>query len=331
MRKRYRIEEIGLILLYLGLGFVSALVWVRLVTEGLHFYQALLPEAQGRFEFLNQWHQKMISGRAPAPNQYRILTPWLVENLVLRLSPRADIYGAYMAVRAAFVGLTLICFDRYLRTWFSPGAAAGGTLCLAAIIPFTYYAHFQESDPLNLLFTVLAFLLIVRRRDPWLIPVVILASLNRETAILIPAVYLLARWGEAPAEKVVSNATLLAGCWAAVFVGLRVLYGTRPGYTPLIQWPGNVASGMPTLFAVVLFGVLWVLPWLAPKDAPPLLRRSLWLVPPFVLIHYLVAVVEEVRLFLPLAPIVIPLSWWVLFPDARQRPAAPPARARARG
>ena len=97
------------------------------------------------------------------------------------------------------------------------------------------------------------------------------------------------------------------------------------------MWDQNLTSFLLTLFAFLLFGVLWVLPWRAMKEAPQLLRRSLWLLPPFVLLHYVVAVVQEVRLFLPLAPIIIPLSWWVLFPEAHlhMTAATTPARAGA--
>lgn len=328
MKTRVRMEEVALVVLYVGLGIISALLWHRIVTHSLRFLPYLVPEAQGRLELMANWHSQLVSGQAPAPNQYRILTPWFVEYVVSRLLPGLTIYGAYAVARGLFVGLALICLDRYLRTWFSRGAAAAGALFLAAVIPFTYFFLFQESDPLNLLVIVLAFLLVVRNQDRWLAPLVVLGTLNRETALLVPAVYALGRWGETRPRTVVLHTALLTACWALVFAGLRVGYGPRAGYTEAVMWAGNVASGLPTLFALLCFGVVWVLPWLAPKDAPPFLRRARWLVPPFVLLHYIVAVVAEVRLFLPLAPILIPLSWWVLFPEARQRAAAVRGAAR---
>ncbi len=330
MKKRAGIGEIALVLFYAGLGFASALLWFRLLTSGMKFLPYLSPDLQAQVPRLDQWHQDMVSGAAPAPNQYRILTPWFVEYVLLRLAPGASVYGAYMVARALFTGLTLWCFDRYLRAWFSRGAAAAGALCLAAVIPFTYFAVFQESDPLNLLVVVAAFWCLTRKRDACLIPLVLVGTLNRETTLMIPAVYALARWGEEPGRKVALHTALLTLCWAAVFGGLHVGFGPRANYTEAIMLRQNLASFMPTLFAFLVFGVLWVLPWLAPKEAPALLRRSLWLVPPFVALHYIVAVVQEVRLFLPLAPILIPLSWWVLFPEARLTATAPPKAAARR-
>ena len=332
MKNRARLEEIALALCYLGLGLASAILWVRLLTNRLEILPALPAEIQSKIMLLQDWHRQMIAGTAPAPNQYRILTPWLIEHAILPLDPSMDMYSAYMWVRALFTGLALIFFHSYLRVWFSRGLAAAGTLALAAIIPFTYFPVFQESDPLNLLFIVLAFVCVARKKDLWLLPLVLVGTLNRETTLLIPAVYALSRWGEQSPRKVAAYTALLTACWGLVFVGLHLRYGNHTNYTNQIMWSQNLSSGMPTLFAFLVFGVLWLLPWLAPKDAPVFLRRALWLVPPFVALHYIVAVVQEVRLFLPLAPILIPLSWWVLFPEARPevKPAAVSARAGAR-
>ncbi len=333
MKKRYPPQELALLLLYLGLGVGSALLWHYLMTSGLK-YVDLLKQFQVPLNadaFLDTWHDKMLAGQAAAPNQYRVLTPWLVQYLVQPLHLTGTIYGAYAVLRGLFVALTLWCFDRYLRTWFSRSAAAAGALCLAAVIPFTYFAVIQESDPLNLLVIVLGFLAIARKHDAWLFPLMLVGTLNRETTLLLPAVYFLARWKEEASGKVILRTVLLAACWAVVFAGLRLRYGHHANYTEQIMWGQNVASALPTLRAFIFLGVLWILPWLAPKDTPVLLRRTLWLVPPFVALHYIVAVVQEVRLFLPLAPILIPLSWWVLFPEARTEAKAPaPARAGAR-
>jgi len=325
-KARHSIQETGLVLLYLGLGVASALLWYRIITYRLQFVPYLQLPPGLSVPQLENWHREMIAGQADAPNQYRALTPWIVQYLVLPLNLWATIYDAYAVVRALFTGLALLAFDRYLRQWFARGAAAAGALCLAAVIPFTYYAVFQESDPLNLLVLVLAFICLGRGRDVWLFPLVLIGTLNRETTLMIPAMYVLTRWREERTGKVLLRGALLTLGWAAVFGGLHALYGARPAYAEAIMWGKNLRSATPTLYALVLFGVLWALPWAAPKEAPALLRRGRWLVLPFLLLHYVVAEVREVRLFLPLTPIVIPLSWWVLFPEAVLKPT--PERGR---
>ncbi len=265
---------------------------------------------------LPQWHVDMITGCAPAPNQFRPLTPWLAEGIRLVI-PGQSLFYAYMLLRGIVTGVGLFAFDRYLRAWFTPAAAAAGALALAAIIPFTYYRVVQESDPLNLLVIVLAFLFLARGRDLWLLPLVLVGTLNRETTAMIPAVYLLARWREQPARQVIWRTALLAACWAAVYFGLVALYRWRAYYCETVMWPRNTAAFLPTLQVIMVYGALWVLAVLGAKRGPLMLRRAIWLVPPYIALHYVIAMVNEVRLFLPLAPIVIPLSWFVLFPEAR--------------
>jgi len=315
MRDRSSARRAGTVLLYLGLGAASALLWARVVES----YR------------LPSWHTEIICARAPSPNQYRVLTPWIAHLLLPLVSTWAAFpyIAAYFAVRAAATGLALLLFDRYLRTWFAPAAAAAGALALAAIIPFTYYPAVQESDPINLLVLIAAFWALANNRDALLFPLVLVGTLNRETTFLVPLAYLLARFGTQPAKRVALRTAGLAGCWVGAYGGLLVSYGVHRGYTSTVKVFENLASWVPTTFALLFFGVLWVLPFLALKLKPPtLLQRAIWLLPPFVALQYLVGVVQEVRLFLPLAPIVIPLAWWVLFPEAANQARPPGTRGR---
>ncbi len=292
-------REAGLFLLYLGLGLCSGSVWS---------YIANLPA-------LPDWHQQMIGGTAPAPNQFRPLTPWLAEWLRLIL-PGHNLYLSYLLLRGLVTGVTLFVFDRYMRVWFAPAAAAAGALALAAIIPFTYYRVIQESDPIALLMVTLSFWALARERDLWLIPLVLIGTLNRETSALIPAVYFLSRWRERPAKELAWRTAVLVAAWALVYFGMIAVYGWRPYYCDTVMWPQNIQSVYPTLQLVLVYGAIWVLAALGARQAPAMLRRTIWLVPPYIALHYVVALVNEVRLFLPLAPILIPSSWWALFPEA---------------
>ncbi len=300
-------RDVGLGLVYIGLGLASAWVW------------SLLADVQA----LPRWHMEMVLGQAPAPNQYRPLTPWLANGLASVLAggvtqPTLALFYAYMLLRGVVTGIALLCFDRYLRMWFSGAAAAAGALCLAAILPFTYQRVVQESDPINLLAFVLAFWWIAKERDLLLIPLVAVGTLNRETTAMIPAVYLLARWGERPLREIAWKTAAIGGAWVVVYGALRLGYGGREYYCDVVMWSQNWSAWIPTVRVLLVFGALWVLAFLgAGAGGPAMLRRALWLAPPYVALHYVVARADEVRLFLPLAPIIIPLSWWVLFPETR--------------
>jgi hypothetical protein len=255
----------------------------------------------------------MIGGQALAPSQYRPLTPWIAEAL-RHVLPTDYVPLPYFVARALITSLTLIYFDRYMRTWFSRGVSAAGAFCLAAILPFTYFKVIQESDPLNLLVFVLAFWAIAVRRDLLLIPLVLVGTLNRETTAMIPVIYALARWRQIPLRTLIVRTVILIACWAAIYGGLRLAYGMREYYTDVFMLQRNLGNWLPTAHVLLVFGAIWILAVFGRSRGPAMLRRTLWLLPPFLVLHYVVAMVMEVRLFLPFAPVLIPLTWWVLFP-----------------
>jgi len=304
MKSSSGIRAVGLFLLYLGLGVCSASVWARLAD----------------LDSLGDWHAGMISATAPAPNQYRPLVPWLAE-MLRGLLPGHNLVTAYSVLRALVTGSTLYLFDRYMQSWFAPPVAAGGALALAAILPFTYQHVVQESDPINLLAFILAFWAMARGRDLLLIPVVLFGTLNRETTAMLPAIYLIGNLGVKPFREVARRTALLGFCWCLIYGGLRLFYGHRSYYSDVIMWKSNLISWYPSRAVFLLFGMMWVLSLFGARSGPVLLRRTLLLLPFYVALHYVIALVNEVRLFLPWAPVVIPLAWFALYPtDARLQP-----------
>ncbi len=302
-------ETFALIMLYVGLGIASAFVWTRIAD----------------LRSFPTWHAEMINATAPAPNQYRPLTPWIAE-LIRLLLRTSYIPLPYFIVRAAFTALSLFFFDRYLRTWFRPGAAAAGALALAAILPFTYFKVIQESDTFNLLIFILALRAIALERDRLLIPLILIGTVNRETTLMIPAIYFLARWKTEPLGRLIVRSLLLVGCWIIVYGSIRMAYGARPYYCEVFTLRRNLRTWFPTLHLVVLYGALWVIAFVGAKRGPTMLRRALRLLPPYIVLHYFVAIVTEVRLFLPFAPIVIPLAWFAIFPTELLHPPGVGAR-----
>jgi len=126
-----------------------------------------------------------------------------------------------------------------------------------------------------------------------------------------------ARWGQRRGLEVAGRTAALGATWAVVYGAMLAAYGVREYYCEVVMWRLNLSSWVPTLHVLLLFGVMWALAFAGAKRGPRMLARALWLLPPYVVLHYVVAMVQEARLFLPFAPVIIPLSWWVLFPEAR--------------
>ncbi len=83
-----------LLMLYGLLGLAITYSWLRLPN----------------MDHLPGWHAKMIGGTAAAPNQYRMLTPWIIEALCSAFP--VPLQRAYFIERALVTGATLFAFDR---------------------------------------------------------------------------------------------------------------------------------------------------------------------------------------------------------------------------
>ncbi len=70
------------------------------------------------------------------------------------------------------------------------------------------------------------------------------------------------------------------------------------------------------LLPIYLFGALWLLPLWGWRRLPTVLRAGLVLVPVFLAIVVVVGGLNEPRQLMPLYPILVPSSLFVLFPGA---------------
>src|SRR6185369_16415152 len=104
-----------------------------------------------------------------------------------------------------------------------------------------YDSDLQYSNYAEVFFYLTAALIILYRKDWWIIPVVALAALNRETSGAIPFMFLAARIQLRPRFFISRNALLITiiACtiYVAVFAGLRYLYG--------LDRPVSGAVGLP--------------------------------------------------------------------------------------
>lgn len=237
-------------------------------------------------DFMRSWHSAIIEGRGPYPDQYRFLVFFLAEGLV-RLGLPAT--GAHSLLRLLFTSASLYVSYRYLAGWFSPMTSLLGFFMLAAVLPLTYlFYRMQVTDPLNLLIWILALWAMRDRRDLALYSLIAVGMLNRETVILIPVLYACVRAGTAPLRAWLPHALALALLQVLAFFNLALIFA-----------------------------------WRDLSRRPVFLRRALWIVPIFVAIHFSVGHLREIRLYLPLIPILVPLTLMAL----EERLTGPPRAA----
>ncbi|WP_298003338.1 MULTISPECIES: hypothetical protein [Anaerolinea] len=276
-------------------------------------------------------HRQILEGSAPSPYQYRVLVPFLAEAIFrverLFFSDWRAFALSYIVLNGLALFFWLWAGFALLRVWFRREYALIGTLFVAAVMPLTFYDHyFQPWSFWEALFYTLALLLMAQGRRGWLGLVVLLASLNRETGVLIlPAFALTAVAGQRLFSlrgwhwKHVGWLVLYALLWGGVFLGLRWLRPATAHVETLAQiWQFNIQPAHLFRAAVnwILFlGGFWLLAGVGYRRAPKFLQRAAW-----VLVFHLPLIVvwgywQEVRMLLPYAFSFVGLGL-AAFPDA---------------
>jgi hypothetical protein len=179
--------------------------------------------------------------------------------------------------------------------------------------------------------------IIVYKKNPWLLlPITILAGFNRETGIMIPALYFISQTGLTqfrfnfkslktitwPPRKVWFLTILLYVLFFAIFTGLRLYFG----YKPQQEW--KAPAGLPmlklNLFSAVgakaylelisTYGVIPLLILYKLRSFPYLLKKwFLFLTPIWFAVHYVSVVAYQTRLFMvPFVMIMLPMLLWLV-------------------
>ena len=296
-------------------------------------------------------HDAVLSGTAPDPWAYRPLSEWIVA-MVLRLSAvlhvaRPAVVG-YLALRVLQnVAIFLLAISYYRRLGMAPQFQAIGVVLLAWSMS---HALYNSDLSVNTYFDVIAYLIaahcVVAGRLWALVPLVMVAAFNRDTAAMIPVLAvapLLARAAGAPrrtlellrsagAREPLTVAAVGLVAFTVVYLGIRTATGPAPwpwgktGATDMLR--ANLRDPNAYLYVPLTFSVLPLLAIWRWRQLPLLLRGFLLLLGPvwattlFVLVY-----VAETRLFLvPMAVAFIPAA---LFASPDSEHAAAPGLPRA--
>lgn len=272
----------------------------------------------------SEFHQGIIHGDFKSPYQYRILTPlvaeaggWIVEKTFGLSSPKSKA-GArevfYVLQRLIATFLLFIFFHLYLRTWFSTELAFGGTLILAGLHVYTYNSYFYQPDSApNILFlTIAAYLFRRGEYKGRLYPLTVLGSLTRETFGLIVPLHL-AYFGFK--KETLKHTVGLFATWLSVQLLLRAVFGLQPPFPSRPAIINLYQIGWP----IFLFSLMWLIPLIYYKRLPAFFRRAIILViPPLIIANFLFGKLEESRLFLELAIVLIPATLIALFASSEE-------------
>jgi hypothetical protein len=264
-----------------------------------------------------QIHHGVLAHTATAPDRYRLLAPLLVEGPVRVLQSWMSPELAFDRVYAAFylTAMTALLWSQfaYLRVWFSDAQALIGVLLVASTLRITIrqhdYAPFSYLEPT---FVAVGLLLILADRRVWFGLLVVIAALNRETGIFLVLLFAVTQ----PAtRRNLLTALAYAALWGGVFVAVRWYGGEAERYWELGRiWRTNISQPGLTLYNLTAFlGVMWLLAALGFRHAPPFVRRAALVVPAYAGAVAVWGLWWEVRLLMPLLPLILPLALSAVF------------------
>ncbi len=310
-----------------SLAILCAAVLFSLMTVAFQVKElelAYLEEGGGQA----QRHADVLRGTAIDPWQYRVLSEYLVEGVLRAVKelglphPMATGFLLFRLFQNTLLFVLVAAYYRKLglNAYLS---LLGMSLLALGMTHSVYDSDLQFSTYSDVIFYLLAGLVVLQGRILWIPPIAALAALNRESSLLIP----LMTFGSRPlgSRGGLQRAILIAagsfGVALAIVGGLRFFMGQRlPGMTP----PPGTAMLEHNLSRyeswVYLFATLGLLPIMAVASMPrwPVsLKIFFWaMVPAWFAVHLLTSVIAETRLFLvPHALIFVPgallgISYW---------------------
>jgi len=275
----------------------------------------------------------VLNGAGGDLSQYRVLSAYIAKGLQ---SLTGQPYPPFDAMRfvqmVAIGGLVYAYFGelglRPVSRLLGIGLIAGLiSLSMGRIGPSTFSLdRFNDT-----IFYLIAALLVLRGRERWIPPLMILAMANRETSVFIPTL-ILARHGLRRRQALVT-AFIAWAVAAAVYFGIHAYYGPRSRVEESYWGTAMVLRSlrMPGQIAF-FFAAINVLPGLAlvfMRDIDPFLQRLFWLVVPlWFAIHIWAARLGEGIMYLaPMTLIVVPLVLQALELSVAGRGAGDPRPA----
>lgn len=262
-------------------------------------YHAAAPEA-------------LAQGLAPTPYQYRILVPALVGLLQRLTDLPAD--SLYRIIEFLATAALLYAFRAFINLFARhQGLASLSTLLLAYTLPYNFtYTFFYPYDLPAVLFTTLGLLALYRRQWAFYYAIFIIATFNRETSYFLTLVYLASALGREGWKPVISHTGAQAALWLGIKTALYLLFANNPaqgtGFFELQLTRNLEQLANPGILSILArnWGMVWifVLAWHA-RIHTPFLRRGLLACLAQLLILLLVGVIEELRIYGEILPILL--------------------------
>lgn len=275
-------------------------------------------------------HMDRINGTADSPYRFRMLTDVLLEAVRQMANPGADprLPGNYDQITFYFrLTQNLLIFGLAFFYFQTLGISQPKSILGILVVAYGMSMAFYQSDMSfytysEIVFLLAAGILINLRRLWWLIPLTVIATLNREGAIFIPIMLVASEWSKVKFKlsysmiKQIPLAGFLSfAAFAITYIGIHAFlgpapyaesrYGTvSPGITLLFLNLVNVQAwiGLLKMYTVLPIALFFFKSWGA-----VLRYYFFFLALPWFFLNFVFGSADETRLFLvPLLLVFIP-------------------------
>jgi len=271
-------------------------------------------------------HQELLDASIGSPFRYRVLAPFLTELMARAFEPMAGRPRAFQLAYSIwnFSGVFALLWAMRLLAglWLGPRLAllSAVFLALPLWVSFRIQPYAPWSAPEAALF-VLGLLALAGQHGRWLLALVVVATLNRETALYLPLAALATAcpWPPVPGREVIERIRLpllALALWGLSYGLLRVVIGPAPRVLGLAETfaqnvkPGNIETALHQL--ALFLGPAWLLFPLGIRRAPAFLRRACLVILPALVLYTVFGRWREVRILLPLAPLITVVALFAL-------------------
>ena len=278
--------------------------------------------------FAQEYESKILARTAESPYAYRLLAPTTIRVATVLLQPLCGEGVAFVLAEAAYCSASIL-FSVYLlyilfRRWFSEVMALLGVALAALSMTAAARDHgFQPWSWAEPGLYALAILFGMDRKPKAGAILTAVATLNRETGLFVPILYILAEPGVLRSLRKALTLAVQLGVWGVFFGGLRIVVGWRPHPTDIrFHLSYNITlHGIAHAAAAVLgfLGLAWLVGLLNTQNTPVVLKRLRWALLLYFPTIALFSLWFEVRLWMPMLPILVPGALVLLSP--RRGPA----------
>lgn len=256
------------------------------------------------------------------PFQYRILIPALAH--LMQAVLHVPILVGYQLLETVFLFLLFLAFRRYLAAFMPDRICRFATLALLYPLLWNYvllgHVYWPYDIP-GIFFFVAGLVCLLEGRWNVYYPLFILATLNRETSVFLVLAYLLIAWKRQEPRRIAGHLLAQIGLWLAIKVLLNRLFAHSPGSFTAdmvhLNWLllTRILHGNFTFIRLLplAMGGTWILIPLAWRRQPVVFKRLLWIIPPFIAGMTIVGVLDEVRIYNELIPILLAPALFSLY------------------